>query len=162
SKPAIVPTGSSGGLGPEPAISPAGSSAPDPASDRSNSGSEPAIPPAGSELGRRSRCEPLRTVIVAAWEAGLSAQRIYQDLVTDHQFCGSYDSVKRFVRRLGAAEPLPFRRIECEPGHEAQVDFGQGAWVLEEGAPTAPRAASGLELLAQRLHRGFLSTDHGE
>ena len=137
SKPAIVPTGS-GGLDPKPAIPPAGSSAPDSASGNPNSESKPAIVPTGSELGRKSRCEPLRTVVVAAWEAGLSAQRIYQDLVTEHQFCGSYDSVKRFVRRLGAAEPLPFRRMECEPGHEAQVDFGQGAWVLEEGKRRRP------------------------
>ena len=27
-------------------------------------------------------------------------------------------------------EPLPFRRMECEPGQEAQVDFGTGATVL--------------------------------
>jgi transposase len=106
SKPAIVPSGSTG-LGPEPAIL-----------------------PAGSELGRNSRCEPLRTVIVAAWEAGLSAQRIYQDLVTEHQFCGTYDSVKRFVRGLGAAEPLPFRRMESEPGTKRRSTLvkERGCW----------------------------------
>ena len=26
---------------------------------------------------------------------------------------------------------LPFRRMEVEPGQELQVDFGQGAWVIE-------------------------------
>jgi transposase len=72
------------------------------------------------------------------WEAGLSAQRIYQDLVSEHQFAGSYDAVKRFVRQLGATEPLPFRRMETEPGQEAQVDFGQGAWVVEEGHRRRP------------------------
>jgi hypothetical protein len=43
-------------------------------------------------------------------DAGLSAQRIYQDLVSEQPFAGSYDSVKRFVRQLGPAQPLPFRR----------------------------------------------------
>jgi hypothetical protein len=33
----------------------------------------------------------------------------------------------RFVRRLKRASQLPFRRMECEPGEEAQVDFGSGA-----------------------------------
>jgi len=63
----------------------------------------------------------------------LSAQRIYQDLVAEHGFEGSYSSVKRFVRRLGARTPLPFRRMECEPGQEAQVDFGSGAWIVQGG-----------------------------
>jgi transposase len=59
-------------------------------------------------------------------EAGLTAQRIYQDLVTDHGFPGKYHSVRRFVRRLTHSQPLPFRRMECAPGAEAQVDFGRG------------------------------------
>ena len=31
------------------------------------------------------------------------------------------------LKRLGAPRPLPFRRMECEPGDEAQIDFGAGA-----------------------------------
>ena len=62
---------------------------------------------------------------------GLSAQRIYQDLVADHGFTDSYYSVRRFVSRLGAKRELPFRRMECGPGEEAQVDFGTGAPVLQ-------------------------------
>jgi transposase len=66
-------------------------------------------------------------------QAGLSVQRIYQDLVSEHQFAGSYHAVRRFVRRQQAASPVPFRRMECAPGQELQVDFGQGAWVIEQG-----------------------------
>ena len=84
------------------------------------------LPPAG-----RSQCEPFRPVIVAKLEQGLSAQRIYQDLVSEHGYDGSYWSVRRFVARLGAATPLPMRRMECAPGDEAQVDFGRGAPVVE-------------------------------
>jgi len=60
-------------------------------------------------------------------DVGLSAQRIYQDLVSDHGFTSSYYSVRRFVKQLTTSRPLPFRRLECGPGEEAQVDFGSGA-----------------------------------
>src|SRR6266496_849862 len=93
--------------------------------------SKPAISPTGSKPGRVSHCEPFETFIKAGLDASLSAQRIYQDLVSEQKFTGGYDSVKRFVRQLQAANPLPFRRMESEPGQEAQVDFGQGAWVVE-------------------------------
>src|SRR5262245_49772887 len=63
--------------------------------------------------GRQSQCVPVEPQIRAGLEKGLTAQRIYQDLVTDHQFTGSYESVKRFVRRLDATQPLPYRRMEC-------------------------------------------------
>jgi transposase len=63
-------------------------------------------------------------------DQGLHARRIYQDLVAEHGFAGSYWSVMRFVRRLGQTRELPFRRLECEPGEEAQVDFGSGAPVI--------------------------------
>lgn len=61
---------------------------------------------------------------------GLSARRIYQDLVAEHGATVSYDSVRRFLKRIGWTRPLPFRRMECEPGQEAQVDFGTGAPVI--------------------------------
>ena len=88
----------------------------------------------GSNLGPASLCDPWRAPIQKAFEAGLSVQRIYQDLVVEHQFAGSYHAVRRFVlRHHGAAAELPFRRMECEAGRELQVDFGQGAWVIENG-----------------------------
>jgi hypothetical protein len=34
-------------------------------------------------------CDPWREQIASAFEAGLSVQRIYQDLVVKHQFAGS-------------------------------------------------------------------------
>jgi transposase len=84
--------------------------------------------------GRSSECEPFRAVIVAARERDLSAQRIYQDLVGEHGFAGSYYSVRRFIRRLGRRTELPVRRMECEPGDEVQIDFGRGApIVMPEG-----------------------------
>ena len=127
SKPAKVPAGSEPPENPKPAKAPAGS--------------EPAgQPPSSGEATERtrSRCEQWRVQIEDGRQAGLTAQRIYQDLVSDRAFAGSYDSVKRFVRQLEGANPLPFRRMECEPGQEVQVDFGRGAWVIQEGKRRRP------------------------
>jgi transposase len=73
-----------------------------------------------------SLCEAWRQIILDKLQLGLTAQRIFQDLVSEHGFTGKYHSVRRFVRRLGHNQALPFRRMECEPGEEVQVDFGTG------------------------------------
>jgi len=114
----------------KPAISTSGSAA-DPAA-------KPAISTSGSTAGRQSLCRPWQPQIKAAVSVGLSAQRIYQDLVGDHGFTGSYQAVKRFVRQLRQTQPVPFVRMEVAPGAEAQVDFGQGAWVMVEGKRKRP------------------------
>jgi len=88
--------------------------------------------------GPDSLCEPWKECIEAGLQGGLSIQRIYQDLVAEHQFAGSYYSVRRYVLRLEKVLELPFRRIEVEPGEEMQVDFGQGAWVVEDGMRRRP------------------------
>jgi predicted transcriptional regulator len=77
-------------------------------------GSNAAISIAGSGevlAGRRSRCEPWRELIVQGLAGGLSAQRIWQDLKNDHEFADGYQSVQRFVRKLGESLPLPVRRM---------------------------------------------------
>jgi transposase len=99
--------------------------------------SKPASAPIGSEgfasgsegapIGFVSAASPWREVIVQKLEMGLTAQRIYQDLCGDHGYAGSYYSVRRLVKKLTAITSAPFRRMECEPAAEAQVDFGRGA-----------------------------------
>jgi len=129
-KPAISTPGSEPDPNSKPAIPISGSGPP--------SDSKPAISTAGSAAGRQSLCLPHLTQIEAAVGVGLSAQRIYQDLVCDHGFVGSYQAVKRFVRHLREIQPIPFVRMEVEPGAEAQVDFGQGAWVVVDGKRKRP------------------------
>ena len=90
---------------------------------------EPSTATTSSEKeGCRSACEPYRQVILEKLEQGLSGQRIYQDLRAEG-FGHEYHSVRRFVAKLRGTRPLPFRRMECEAGEEAQVDFGTGAWI---------------------------------
>jgi len=123
---------------------------------------EPAKP-AMVAAGSGSLCEPWREQIERFAAEGLSAQRIYQDLAADHGFGGRYNSVKRFVRLVKATVPLPFRRMECEPGAEAQVDFGQGAWVVADGKRRRPHLFRVvLSFLPQGLLRGRLATRHGD
>ena len=110
-----------------PAIVPAGPEVSNPAIPPAGAGeANPAILPTGSS-GRVSQCEPFKEMIERALDQGLSAQRIYQDLVEEATFPGRYDAVKRYVRRLREAAPERFFRLECQPGEEAQVDFGRGA-----------------------------------
>ena len=92
-----------------------------------------AEPPVRS--GPKSLCEGYRDQIESKLEAGLSVQRILQDLKGDG-FPGSYHSVHRFVTRLGKRTPLPFRRMEAAPGEEAQIDFGTGAPVVDADGKT--------------------------
>lgn len=80
--------------------------------------------------GPKSQCHPYRAEIKKKLEEGLSAQRIYQDLCDEYAFTASYESVKRYVRRLTKSSTLPFRRMESCPGEECQIDFGKGAPVV--------------------------------
>ncbi len=44
----------------------------------------------------------------------------------------------RYVRPLRPSQAPPCVRMEVEPGAEAQVDFGLGAWVMVEGKRKRP------------------------
>lgn len=101
--------------------------------------SKPANVITGRTVGRDSRCDPLAKVIEAKVSLGLHAKRIHQDLVAEHGFEGSYQSVQRFVRRLKEREPERVWRMECQPGEEAQVDFGLGAPIYDEAHPKGRR-----------------------
>jgi transposase len=114
------------------------------------------VQPRGS--GRASECEPWRELIRAKCELGLSAQRIYQDLITDHGYTGSYSSVRRFVHRLEGSRELPFRRIECGPGEEAQIDFGTGAPVV--GPDGRRRKAHVLRVVLSHSRKGYSEAVH--
>jgi transposase len=122
SKPAISPPGATGDFSSD--------FLPDFQSDGAVPAADTTAATAVEKRGRPNACLPYAAVIQEKLDLGLSAQRIYQDLVSEHGFASSYDSVKRFVRQQGHDRPLPFRRIERGPGEEAQVDFGSGAPII--------------------------------
>ena len=80
----------------------------------------------------QSKCIPYDEYIRDRLQSGLTAQRIFQDLKMETAFPGSYESVKRYVRKIEECSEVPFRRMEVLPGTECQVDYGTGAWIVGE------------------------------
>lgn len=80
----------------------------------------------------KSLCAPHEALIREALGRGRNAVAIYQQLVDDHGFEATYESVKRYVRTLrrevAPREAHPV--IETAPGEESQVDWGEGPLVL--------------------------------
>ena len=97
-----------------------------PKDTRALTGSEPfqspPVPPASASLAH-----VFHDVILVKLDQGLTAQRIFQDLQTEHGFSAKYHSVRRYIAKLRDTTEFPFRRLECGPGEELQVDFGTGA-----------------------------------
>lgn len=61
--------------------------------------------------------------IKRALDKGLTAQRIWQDLVELHGYSHGYLSVQRYVRRLKLGHPEVADHLEHPPGDEGQIDF---------------------------------------
>jgi len=95
------------------------------------SASKPAKVFAGSTMSRpRAAAAHYRDAIAEKLDAGLSVQRIWQDLVEEFGYSASYESVKRFVRTL-TPRGRPVGVFHHAPGAEAQVDFFRGAPTLD-------------------------------
>jgi transposase len=90
---------------------------------------------AGAEDGRRRQAQRAEVVAgaIEAWVQGhAGAERppnvraLYEHLVEMHDYAGSYNSVRRFVR---ARYPRPrirtYRRVETPPGAQTQSDWGE-------------------------------------
>jgi transposase len=88
-------------------------------------------PPAERPSQEQSLVEPWRERVLALHAQGVEGQAIWQLLVEEHGFAGSYSSVKRFLRRVVPAAAHATVRLEVEPGEEAQVDFGFAGQFLD-------------------------------
>jgi hypothetical protein len=58
----------------------------------------------------QSLVEPFREPVQRWLEQGVEGQAIWQLLVEQHGFTGSYSSLKRFLHRLAPSEPVAMRR----------------------------------------------------
>jgi transposase len=85
-----------------------------------------AAPAAQRPAQEQSLVEPFRAQVLAWHAQGVEGQAIWQLLVDQHGFGGSYSSLKRFLRRVAPPTPRATLRLEVDPGDEAQVDFGYG------------------------------------
>ena len=112
-----------------PTLSPSGSGVQiDPLSTPGSGGDKIQTDPLSTagKTGRNSLCFIHADLILKKVEAGLTAQRIYQDLRLENAFAGSYQSVKRYVHKVRRSDPQRVQRIEVQPAEEVQVDFGTG------------------------------------
>ena len=86
-----------------------------------------------------SSLEPYRDLIARWVEQGVNGVAIHAALKREHGYCGSYSSVYRMLKAIGAARPpdatVP---LAFEPGEAAQVDFGAGP-ILYDPAAGCPR-----------------------
>lgn len=64
-------------------------------------------------------------------QEGIQATTIYEALVTQFGFTGSYSSVRRRVRKLRAVPPKATCVLDFAPGEAAQVDFGKGPTITD-------------------------------
>ena len=79
-----------------------------------------------------SACESYWDAIEVALSRGRNSKAIWQDLVDGHGFAGSYQSVRRFIRKLrGNQSPAARAVIETAPGEETQVDYGAGPMIRD-------------------------------
>ena len=77
-----------------------------------------------------SASAPYREIIELSLGRGRNAMAIWQDLVSDQGFSGSYQSMKRFVRKLrGSQRPGAVGNVQTKAGEEGQVDYGNGPMV---------------------------------
>ena len=92
----------------------------------------------------RSAAGMYHETIAEKLNAGLSAQRIWQDLVDDFGYGNSYESVKRYVRRIE-----PQRRavgvMTSLPGEEALCGIPHSASYAASGNMRRPEASIGCE-----------------
>ena len=111
-----------------------------------------------------SACQPHHERIQAKLDLGLTAERIFTDLRQEVGFGHSYQSVKRYVRKLKATPPKRVWRVECAPGEEAQIDFGFAKTLLDKDGKQ--RMSNVLRITLSHSRKGYTetlpaqSTDH--
>ncbi len=101
----------------------------------------------------QSGVAPFRAQVVAWWQQGVEGQAIFQLLVEQQGFTGSYSAVKRFLRRLEPPTPRATVRVETAPGEEAQVDFGSAGLLFDPDADRLRRAWAFVMTLSFSRHQ---------
>lgn len=89
----------------------------------------------GAVDGRREKVFKATTVggLIERWvqaRAGaprpVNVRELYEHLLREHGYSGSYQSVRRYVRAWYGRPPIrTYRRVETPPGAQAQTDWGE-------------------------------------
>ena len=108
-------------------------------------------------------CAPFENVIQAwidrqPWDSTDGRDRpesiktLYEQLVSEHGYSGSYKAVQRYVRRRAPAPKVrPVRRIETRPGTQGQVDWGTRKIFVHELGGVTPLKAFLMTLSHSRI-----------
>ena len=99
-----------------------------------------------------SSVEPYRGVVIDLRQRGLEMMAVFQRLRDEHDYAGTYSSVRRFVQALEPAQPDATIRIERPPGEEVQVDFGY-AGLMFDAVGQVRRAWAFVMTLAYSRHQ---------
>lgn len=103
----------------------------EPASALPDNGTIAVLTKAGRQAARQpSLVEPFAELVLGWAGRGVSGVAIHQALVRNHGYAGSYDTVKRFLRRHAKVEPATII-LDFRPGEAAQVDFGTGPPLMD-------------------------------
>jgi len=83
-----------------------------------------AIGPQNREPRVASTVVPFEELLLEWSKTGVEMVAMFDRLVANHGYSGSYSSVRRYLASQCRANPEVWVRIETAPGEEAQVDFG--------------------------------------
>ena len=68
--------------------------------------------------------DPYKEYIQIEVNKDIQAKRIFEDLVRDYDYQGSYDTVKKYIHSIREKKSKVYMVLNTQPGEEAQVDFG--------------------------------------
>jgi len=119
----------------------------------------------GAVDGRKGKPEACDGVagVIEAWierqpwdsenERPESIKSLYEHLVVEHGYGGSYKAVQRYVRRRAPVPKVrPVRRVETRPGMQAQVDWGTRKIFVHELGGVTPLKAFLMTLSHSRMN----------
>jgi transposase len=82
--------------------------------------------------GGQSCVLPYKEQVESWLSKGVQCKTIYQALVRNHQFSGSYSSVYRYACKVRAKQtPKATVKLDFAPGEAAQIDFGTGPKLID-------------------------------
>jgi transposase len=78
-----------------------------------------------------STVEPYRDFVLQCLQQNLSGTVIHQALINRFYYTGSYDAIRRFLKRHRPNVIKPTVPLHFEPGEAAQIDFGKGPLITD-------------------------------
>lgn len=78
-----------------------------------------------------SKLEPYKEQVAQWFQQGIQGTTIYEALVRNHDFNGSYSGVRRYLKSLKKLDVKASIKLTFKPGESVQVDFGKGPGLID-------------------------------